>query len=100
MATSYTTEPVTITKIERAKSSKTGNPRWTITYRYENGTVARPAVTAPNAAVGYEVGNPGIRVGNIVNLTYNGREHITNIVPLIDAFTAAGIRYTGPEHAS
>lgn len=63
-----TTERKTIASYTRMPSSHDGNPRYRITF--SDGT---DAALAPNVAVAYEIGNPDMREGCAVDVTYNGR---------------------------
>lgn len=67
-----------IETLERIQNSRNGNPRWGVFYRWADGD-ATWATTAADAAFNYEVGNPGLRVGNVVWLTFDGRGRITNM---------------------
>ena len=54
-----------IEKIERLNGSVNGNPAWRITF--DDGTRAR---TSSDVAVSYEIGNPGLRAGDLVQITF------------------------------
>ena len=64
-----------IEKIERATSSVNGNPAWILTLVEDGETVTRR--TSSDAAVGYEIGNPGYRAGCTVEVTTTKAGRIT-----------------------
>lgn len=68
---------LTINGIERLKNSRNGNPRFRLSF-----TNGRHALTSTDAAVGYEIGNPGLREGCkvIVSFTKAGRVAYMNAV--------------------
>lgn len=74
--TKYRKLTVKMLGIERLKNSANGNPRFAITWARESddGLVTRQ--TASNAAIGYEIGNPGYRVGDSVVITLTNAERI------------------------
>lgn len=54
-----------IETIERLSLSVNGNPRFTFTF--SDGT---DAISSSDASFNYEVGNPGYRVGDLVEITF------------------------------
>ena len=67
-----------IEAIDRLTNSRNGNPRFCLALAEldENGEQVDPIVvinTAADAAFGYEIGNPGYRVGDIVSISTNRR---------------------------
>lgn len=59
------TETRTLKTIERLNSSVNGNPRYAFTFGNGN-----RAILSSDAAVGYEIGNPGYREGDTVEVTF------------------------------
>lgn len=55
----------TISRIERLNSSVNGNPRFRFHF-----TDATSAITSSDAAIGYEIGNPGYREGCTVAVEF------------------------------
>jgi hypothetical protein len=53
-------------------NSLNGNPRWQLGFEGESGVVP----TAADHAVGYEIGNPGYRVGDTVDVTFNSLGYV------------------------
>lgn len=64
-----------IDTIERIKNSTNGNPRFRITMD------GKARNTSPDAAFAYEVGNQGLRPGDLVVVAINGRGAIVNMLP-------------------
>lgn len=65
-----------IDTIERIKNSTNGNPRFRITM-----LDGKALNTSPDAAFAYEVGNQGLRPGDLVVLAINDRGAIVNMLP-------------------
>jgi hypothetical protein len=55
----------TIHRIDRLNNSVNGNPRFRLMF-----ADASEAITSSDAAINYEIGNPGYRVGSTVALTF------------------------------
>ena len=75
-----------IETIERIKNSYSGNPRFRIELMTETTTGNRWCHrfnTAADASFNYEVGNPGLRVGDMVIVLLNGRGTISGMEPLV-----------------
>jgi len=64
---------VRIRSIDRLRNSYSGNPRFRISWRYG------AANTAADASYNYEIGNPGFRVGDLVDIELNGHGTIRGI---------------------
>lgn len=56
----------TISRIKRLKNSNNGNPRFRFYFDDETS-----ALLKSNAAFGYQVGNPGLREGDTVNVQFS-----------------------------
>ena len=76
----FVTTWVTLDEVTRLTNSRNGNPRFRIGYKHADGGPTW-ANTAADAAFGYEIGNPGYRVGAFVMLTIGGRGTIVAIAP-------------------
>lgn len=76
-----TTFTARITRIERMKSSAYGNPRFMLTF-----DTGKSYPTQPDAMLAYGIENPEYRDGP-VEVTLNGREHVTYVRP-VSAATA------------
>ena len=61
---------VRILELNRVRNSTNGNPRWEVLYLTADGNRGM-AKTGADAAFGYEIGNPGYRVGDDVLVTFN-----------------------------
>lgn len=69
-----------IVNIDRLRNSTNGNPRFAITLEFVTlGTISQTWNTATDHAFGYEIGNPGFRVGSEVTITVK-RGDITAMV--------------------
>jgi hypothetical protein len=64
-------EARTILRIDRERSSRSGNPRFRFTFT--DGSMAK---SAPDAGWAYAVGNRGMREGSTVALEFDGRDNI------------------------
>lgn len=80
MATMTSTSVGRITGIERLTNSYYGNPRFRISWQEQDFT-PHAATTSPDSSYSYEIGNPGYRVGCVVQISLNGRGSITAIEP-------------------
>lgn len=80
---------VKIESIERLTNSHYGNPRWRINWSGPGWSFGGHANTAANASFNYEIGNTGLRVGDLVDIELNGRGTIGAIAPW--KATAAGV---------
>jgi hypothetical protein len=67
-----------IAALTRLQNSYCGNPRWAVQLAMPGGTSVLHN-TAANASVNYEIGNTGLRVGDLVTLLVNGRGTIDYI---------------------
>lgn len=79
---------VQIESIERLNLSVNGNPRFRIHYSYVGlGTHYASAITSSDHAFCYEVGNPGLRAGDTVDLTFTRAGRISGMkrVETVDA---------------
>lgn len=63
----------TITGIERLRNSVNGNPRFEISIDWER------YITSSDHAFCYEVGNPGVRVGDVVSFTLSRAGRLTGL---------------------
>lgn len=94
MSTRYTMTG-RLSEVTRLRNNYYGNPRWQITLvtsgtddlsehtgsDCEGDHLYRTLRTASDAAFNYEVGNKGLRVGDVVTVTMNGRGTIDDMVP-------------------
>ena len=70
---------VRIESIERLTNSYYGNPRFRLSWSEKGWAGYGLANTAANASYNYEIGNKGLRVGDIVDIELNGRGTIKSI---------------------
>ena len=79
-----------IVALRRIGCSTNGNPRWEVVYktgeRFANGdyamhTHSEPvwAKTQSDASLSYEIGNPGLRAGDLVELTLTKAGRISSM---------------------
>lgn len=66
----------TVAHTQRLKPSVNGNPRFRFYF-----TDGPPAVSQSDAAFCYAVGNPGMRVGDTVNVTLTRAGRISHMEP-------------------
>ncbi len=69
-----------IESIERLVNSRNGNPRYQIVFSDVQGD-GKVATTAPDHAFASFVGNEGMREGDDVTVTYDGRGRINHMEP-------------------
>ena len=70
---------VKIREITRLNNSRNGNPRFAITWEDPlNGNLVTRR-TASDASFNYEIGNPGLRTGDFVEITFVQSECIANM---------------------
>lgn len=72
-------ERLVLWKIERLNNSKNGNPRFLFTF-----TDHRTALLSTDAGVGYEIGNPGLRAGDTVDVLFTEAGRVSDMRAVSD----------------
>ena len=72
-----------IVALRRIGCSTNGNPRWEVVYKSAAGPWPDDhiwAKTQSDASISYEIGNPGLRAGDLVELTLTKSGRISGMV--------------------